>query len=109
MKQLQRWLTNGLMHHCLEHPNIALFVSTHPNRGTTTAEIKKIRTAGNKNPEATLDAWEAFLEPTIAHVDKFAMVGLFIFVLNTRRTAFAEVAPPHPQLLPTRISLLWYL
>jgi hypothetical protein len=127
MKQLHQWLTNGLMHYCLERPDIGLFISTHPKRGTTTAEMKKIRKAGNKNPEgpilttgsfcscvaridlidsvflvvnnthpeATLDAWEAFLEPTIAQVDKFAMVGTFIFVLNTRRKAFAEVAAPH--------------
>jgi hypothetical protein len=51
MKQLHRWLTNGLMHHCLEHPDIGLFISAHPDRKTTTAEIQKIRKAGNKNPE----------------------------------------------------------
>ncbi len=79
------------MHHCLEHPDIGLFISVHPKRGTTTAEIKAIRKNASKNPIATLDAWEAFLEPTIAQVDKFAMVGTYIFVLNTRRKAFAEV------------------
>ena len=95
IRRLHRELANGLLKYVQCHEKKTFFASKHPNRNKIQEEVDFMKTSdlnkyGELQPHPALYAWDSFLKPQYAEINRGLLLELSVFVLDQTNKAFLK-------------------